>query len=29
VLGEEGMYRGGEAEIDDQLRRRLEALGYL
>jgi arylsulfatase A-like enzyme len=29
VLGEEGRYSGGEAEIDDELRRRLEALGYL
>ena len=29
VLGEEGRYGGGEAQIDDELRRRLEALGYL
>lgn len=29
VLGDEGRYRAGEAEIDDELRRRLEALGYL
>ena len=29
VLGDEDRFSGGEAEIDDELRRRLEALGYL
>ncbi len=29
VLGDEGRYEAGEVEIDDELRRRLEALGYL